>query len=602
MKTAIQKISSVSLGLLLLLVISVGPVPAHAFLPTVESNPLTLLHQLTTSIATNATQLFTGQTAVTSQALATKEFALDPLAWTVEKIAMQSITRSTVNWINSGFKGSPAFVTNLESSLLQVGDTYANQFLNQLATNAAIDSPFRNAIAQAVRSEYLISSAQDGFFLQNPFTLGRVSPNPAAFQAGNFSQGGWNAWFGSFGSLANNPFGAQLLARNAVQNTVRNAVTNQQQQWQWSGGFNGFRGTDCPTTQNGITVSSGGGIVGSADTSVNLTGGTTDTNSGITITSGSGVTNTGIDTSGNITSGTGNTAGVVVLSGTDPCLLQPIRTPGQTIANSLNKALGASQDTLVTSDEIDEVIGALMSQLTNQVLGAGGLLGTSQPQAGGGRSYIDQAADPSQITASQSAASGTGLSAQFLTTIQNQESQLQQYQSNWQKINTAATTAKTTLANDTTCTNSASIIASSIQPVIDQSAAGMANAAAAIAQLDTIKNNLISASASTDTAGQAAAVSTASAAYQTFLGAKTTPSVTAITYAADQSQDSSVGQTQAIDPSTGSLEPQTSSTLYSEMVAAGTSCSTGVSNFNLQDFSNFQNFNFNGFTGLGPNL
>ena len=55
-----------------------------------------------------------------------------------------------------------------------------------------------------------------------------------------------------------------------------------------------------------------------------------------------------------------------------------ISTPGTTIANSLNKALGAGQDALVSADEINEVIGALLGQIANQALtGAAGLLGLS---------------------------------------------------------------------------------------------------------------------------------------------------------------------------------------------------------------------------------
>jgi len=55
-----------------------------------------------------------------------------------------------------------------------------------------------------------------------------------------------------------------------------------------------------------------------------------------------------------------------------------ISKPGKTIADSLNKALGAGQDTLVTADEISEIIAALLGQLANKAItGASGLLGLS---------------------------------------------------------------------------------------------------------------------------------------------------------------------------------------------------------------------------------
>jgi hypothetical protein len=55
-----------------------------------------------------------------------------------------------------------------------------------------------------------------------------------------------------------------------------------------------------------------------------------------------------------------------------------ISKPGQVIAGSLNKALGAGQDQLVAADEINELIAALISQLANQAItGSAGLLGLS---------------------------------------------------------------------------------------------------------------------------------------------------------------------------------------------------------------------------------
>ena len=81
-------------------------------------------------------------------------------------------------------------------------------------------------------------------------------------------------------------------------------------------------------------------------------------------------------------------------------------TPGSVISSSLNKALGAGQDSLVAADEIDEIIGALASQLVNQVLGPGGLLGTSQTSAGGGTpSYISRI--EGEISASNSSAASS---------------------------------------------------------------------------------------------------------------------------------------------------------------------------------------------------
>ena len=72
-----------------------------------------------------------------------------------------------------------------------------------------------------------------------------------------------------------------------------------------------------------------------------------------------------------------------------------IVTPGTVVANQLNKALGAGQDSLVAADEIDELINALFGQLTNRAItGVGGLLGLSGGNAysysGYDGSYLDE--------------------------------------------------------------------------------------------------------------------------------------------------------------------------------------------------------------------
>lgn len=65
-------------------------------------------------------------------------------------------------------------------------------------------------------------------------------------------------------------------------------------------------------------------------------------------------------------------------------------TPGSVIADQLNHTLGLGSDTLVTADQINEIIGALMQQLLTKVLtGVGGLLG-----AGGGEGSNSQYTNP----------------------------------------------------------------------------------------------------------------------------------------------------------------------------------------------------------------
>ena len=84
--------------------------------------------------------------AVNSAAEYTLEYVLDGLAWEVANLAIQSMTKSIVNWINSGFEGSPAFVTDLRTNLRGVGDAVAARFFEELANQEIATTPFQDKV------------------------------------------------------------------------------------------------------------------------------------------------------------------------------------------------------------------------------------------------------------------------------------------------------------------------------------------------------------------------------------------------------------------------------------------------------------------------
>jgi hypothetical protein len=404
-----------------------------------------------------------------------KGYSLDPIAWAVAKAALQSVVNSTVKWINSGFNGSPAFATNLSSTLQSVGDAAANSFIQQLQTNSAIKSPFQTQVASAVSTNYLQSTGSNGFFNANPFTLSNVSSNPTAFLAGNFSQGGLDAWFAA-ALPQNNSYGAYQLANGALSGQVAGAKSLQQQEYLAGSGFLSWRG-NCQTTTTGQTTSAG-------------------------------------------TTGTS-------LSANSGCQSQNIITPGSVIANSLYKSLGSGIDTLVTASQFNELVSALMGQLLNHVLGGGGLAGLSQPSSStGGVAYFDQT-----TTASTSS---TSLTSSFTQTITQQITQLQTFESEWNTINAAAQGAESALQTSTCSPNAQSIISTTIQPVINEATTELATAQTSITDLNTIQNEL---PASNSTAATTAQLSQASTDYSNLISSGTLPSDSDFSTAASQSID-----------------------------------------------------------------
>jgi hypothetical protein len=391
--------------------------------------------------------LTTAHAAITAT-LNAKEYVLDPLAYAVSRVAIHTITKSVVNWINSGFQGSPSFVQDLQGEFLRIADTEATRFINEFTAQSGLDNlPWRDEIAQSVLSDYFLSTSKDGFYLQNPYTLDQVSPDPKAFTEGKYSEnGGLKAWNSLIFNVANNPLFYRTAVREQLQLRAGTAKQNRLTELNWSGGFNSFRGK-C------------------AQPSSTFLGGTN---------SGSGV----LSLNANV--GSNPVQAPAVLTNTDACLGSPILTPGTLIAQSANKFLvDNGLDQFVQADEINEIVGALMGQLVNNVLGSGGLLGTSRPSSGGGRSYVDQLGDAAQTTADSNS---LNLSTTFLTTVAKQAQQIQEYQDNWQRISDAAAAAKAAYPN--------SVCSAQVDAILSQAGSAISLATSALSSIHLMRIKL----------------------------------------------------------------------------------------------------------------
>jgi hypothetical protein len=487
-KSFLKKISSATLGLLFIVAgFGIHPQQAHADLPVAD---------FLNFVKNTATAESTAVTAGTTNALVVKGYVLDPLAFAASKAVLNSLVQSTVRWINSGFQGSPAFVTNLNSTLLNVANSTADSFVSQLSSNGSINSPFQTQVASAVASNYN-TNTNGGFFAANPYTLNQTSSNPQAFLNNNFSYGGFDAWMSEVMNPSNNPYGAYEVANTALNNQVTGAQANQKTELNWGKGFMSYKGNcNSPTTS-----------------------------------SASGKTTTS-------------------LSGNTTCSNASILTPGAAIESQLEKTLGSGIDQLVTANQFNEIVNALVGQLTNQVLGSGGLTGVSQPATSGGSSYLDQ------ISASQTASTNS-LSTSFAQTITAQITQLQQFQSEWSTINAAAQSAEAALTNSSCYPNANATIINTVEPVIVQAATELSDANSSINSLNTIQTEVNSSANSNSTSG----ITQASTDYSTLLSSATLPSAADIQNAITQSTDTGTSTT------TPSLYSQ-----MTQLAAQATSC------------------------------
>jgi hypothetical protein len=257
--------------------------------------------------------------AVVSIALKLKEFVLDGIAWTIAKAIVARMVASLVDWINSGFKGSPAFITDLGQFLLEAADEEAGRYIESLGGDASfLCDPFKLDIQIALAVEY------DNIREDRPYEGCKISDmvtNVDEFFSGTFNEGGWKDWITITQEPEKyTPYGQMLEAEQGLARNLAKTADKEKRQLDWGAGFKSTK--ICENVEN-------------------PNGGTT--------------------------------------------LRCNIATPGRTISESLSKALGAGTDTLVTADEISEVVGALIAQLANKAItGTAGLLGLS---AGTGHTY-----------------------------------------------------------------------------------------------------------------------------------------------------------------------------------------------------------------------
>lgn len=259
-----------------------------------------------------------------------KEGCLDAIAWNLAKLAVRQITRSLVNWINTGFQGNPAFISDPASFFADIADNAIGEYLRGTAFGL-LCSPFQAQIRLAILLNRNRSQKAQ-------CTLSGILNNAQNFQkyvsiSGYVGQGSgayvddWTDWYRMAALPQGNIYGAYEAAQAELSLRIASKTFAFGKELDFGSGFLSWR--DC----TGIPAIEQG-------------------------------------------------------SNKEGC---NIVTPGRTIADQLNGALGRDSDALVTADEVDEIISALAAQLLSQVFGGqGGLLGVSRPNGSfGGSSFLD---------------------------------------------------------------------------------------------------------------------------------------------------------------------------------------------------------------------
>ena len=274
-----------------------------------------------------------------TQGFTVQRCIVEPLVTTMARVALNKFTAQTVKWINSGFKGSPLYVTNPQGFLTDIADQSLGQFINGLGEIGQIlCSPFDFQLRLSLNLQY--SAPQ--FYEEIGCRLTDIQQNvQRAFTGGSFGKNGWDNWLKLTAQPQNNPYGAYIKAVNSLDTRIATRQSSQTKQLDWGKGF--LSSQRC------------------AEEVMNQS------------------------------------------TGEMECLRTEIETPGSLIEDQLSETLGQKVKNVGLAKDIDAIIGALINQMINQVMGGvGGLLGASrpsggqtprgggQPLAGGGQSMVDR--------------------------------------------------------------------------------------------------------------------------------------------------------------------------------------------------------------------
>lgn len=324
---------------------------------------------------------------ITNTAQTTILQTLNGVAWAVAKTAIQSMTRSVVNWINSGYQGEPAFSQNLKRDLRQVGDGAANLFLYNLRNNIKDDkvvSPFIQEAAQMTVNAYLLATSDDALAQRLKYTLLDYTRDSVAYMRGDLPPRGLADWHSMVFQCGNDPFCVSYATQDQLLAEISSETRSFLQDLTNGRGFLSWKGK-CKAY--------------ALSTSFNQDPATP-------------------------------------LSDEDTCLEYDVLTPGAVVEETLGITVNSPLRQLELADSVNEIVGAVVTQMVNQVLGGGGLFGLSKPSSGGGTRPIDNVTN--------SGGTATTISSGFESIITSEREKTAEFKTSWTDIRDLAQTAQDT--------------------------------------------------------------------------------------------------------------------------------------------------------------
>ena len=158
---------------------------------------------------------------------------LEAVGLPMAQVMIDDITRSTIDWANTGFEGGPAYNIDPEGYFVDVLDNAAGEVIeNEIPF---LCSPFRNKIELSLRSAYYQPAEE---YFRCTFT--EAKGNLEDFYQ-SFDNGGWQSWFELTQTPTNNPYGAYIAARARIDTKAAEATTRARDEFNQNAGYFNYR-------------------------------------------------------------------------------------------------------------------------------------------------------------------------------------------------------------------------------------------------------------------------------------------------------------------------------------------------------------------------
>ncbi len=169
--------------------------------------------------------------------------SLDAIGFCIANQMIAYIANSTITWIQSGFKGSPVFVSNTGQFFKGIEDQELGNFVNGVAGGTLginLCAPFKVAV---------LVDTLGGVGRPNPLscTLSKIKTNYKQFTSGGWNSGGIPGWFELI-QQPNNVYGATIMAKDQAYLNITRKQNTAIIDLNWAKGYRNF--TTCADKSN----------------------------------------------------------------------------------------------------------------------------------------------------------------------------------------------------------------------------------------------------------------------------------------------------------------------------------------------------------------